>query len=433
MHHTIPFYKPTLNNAFVALRRGMMGAFLWVGIIMIGVTAPLAFANSDADIDSAQETLLKTQSQLNTAILERDSARGTAEKINQEQVTLRKKMIITARKIQQAESALSSNENRLRELRVRYQKQILAFKEKYQHLTGALAAIEKLSQNPNTAFFLHPGKPSDAVQSSMVLNYIVGELDNRTKKVRQDLKTLNLVRLQVLEKTENIRTQIASLDSRRLELETLSNQKNTEMQQAIALSKKRQSDINTLSQKTKSLQDLITTLEEQSMQEQTALAKRKASGKTAPTKLTPKDKTQPDTQTFAGRSFPRKGGLIAPAHGKISSRFHQIDELGQRTTGIRVQTRHNAQVVAPYDGKVVFTGHYAKYGNMIIIKHSGGYYSILAGMDNPDAFNGQWLLAGEPIGTMGTLAPELYIEIRRKDRAVNPLNWISTKSIASRG
>ena len=393
---------------------------------------PSAIANPD-NIDTVQQQLLKTQSQLNNAIEERDSARGTAEKINKERVSLRLKMITTARQIQQAESTLSAHENHLRELRGRYQKQMVAFKEKYQHLTGALAAIEKLSQNPNTAFFLHPGKPSDAVQSSMVLNYIVGELDNRTKKVRQDLKSLNLVRTQVLEKTENIRTQIASLDSRRLELESLSDKKSTEMQRAIALSKKRQSDINTLSQKTKSLQDLIITLEEQSMQEQTRIAKQKSKQGKKPTKLTPTDKPQADPQTFAGRTFPKRGGLIAPAHGKISSRFHQIDELGQRTTGIRVQTRHNAQVVAPYDGKVVFTGHYAKYGNMIIIKHSGGYYSILAGMDNPDAFNGQWLLAGEPIGTMGTLAPELYIEIRRKDRAVNPLNWISTKSIASRG
>ena len=107
--------------------------------------------------------------------------------------------------------------------------------------------------------------------------------------------------------------------------------------------------------------------------------------------------------------------------------------MGQRATGIRIRTRNNAQIVAPYDGKVVFTGTYAKYGNMVIIKHANDYYSIIAGMNNPSAFNGQWLLAGEPIGKMGTSSPELYLEIRRKDQAVNPLNWISSRSIASKG
>ena len=269
---------------------------------------------------------------------------------------------------------------------------------------------------------MHPGKPSDAVQSSIVLNYIIEQLDDRTKKVRHDLIQLNKTRLQVVNKAESVRKQITSLDSRRSELLALSNKKQNEMTNAITLSKKRQNEINTLTRESKSLQDIIIKLEQESIAEE----KRKK-------ELAEKQKKTQSQKQFAGRNFPRKGGLTPPARGTISSRYHQIDDLGQRTTGIRIRTRHNAQIVAPYDGKVVFTGTYAKYGNMIIIKHSGGYYSILAGMKKPTAFNGQWLLAGEPIGTMGQLNPELYIEIRKKDRAVNPLNWISTKSIASQG
>ena len=112
------------------------------------VLSPATLANNKGKIDNIQEKLLRIQSELNNAIEERDTARGQAEKINKERVNARMKMIATARQIQQAESSLSSHEKRLRELRIQYNGQVQTFKEKYHHLTGALAAIEKLSQNP---------------------------------------------------------------------------------------------------------------------------------------------------------------------------------------------------------------------------------------------------------------------------------------------
>lgn len=65
-----------------------------------------------------------------------------------------------------------------------------------------------------------------------------------------------------------------------------------------------------------------------------------------------------------------------------------------------IKTRNQAQVIAPFDGSVIFAGPFRGYGNLIIIEHGQGYLSLLAGLETIDAELGQMLLAGEPVGQM---------------------------------
>src|SRR3546814_18899818 len=68
--------------------------------------------------------------------------------------------------------------------------------------------------------------------------------------------------------------------------------------------------------------------------------------------------------------------------------------------GIRIETRSGAQVVAPADGKVMFAGPFRGYGQLLIIAHGGGYHSLLAGFGRIARSVGQWVLDGEPVGSM---------------------------------
>jgi septal ring factor EnvC (AmiA/AmiB activator) len=94
-----------------------------------------------------------------------------------------------------------------------------------------------------------------------------------------------------------------------------------------------------------------------------------------------------------------------------------------------IETRPAAQVIAPFDGRVVFAGDYRRYGQLLIIAHGEGYHSLLAGLGNIDVVVGQWVLAGEPVGRMTQAdgrVPELYVEIRRNGEAINPQSWLAT-------
>jgi len=104
--------------------------------------------------------------------------------------------------------------------------------------------------------------------------------------------------------------------------------------------------------------------------------------------------------------------------------------------GITIETRVGAQVVAPYDGKIAYAGTFRQYGRILIIDHGERYHTLLAGLDRIDAVVGQWVLAGEPLATMGDQQsgnPELYFELRRTGQPINPLPWLASTDDKVRG
>ena len=132
------------------------------------------------------------------------------------------------------------------------------------------------------------------------------------------------------------------------------------------------------------------------------------------------------------RAFPdSRESLRMPVSGDVVTRYGEKIERASGTTpakGIVIKTRHGARVVAPYDGKVAYAGPFKSYGRILIIEHGDRYHSLLAGLDRIDAIVGQWVLAGEPVGVMSAAPariPELYMELRRTGRPINPLPWLA--------
>lgn len=139
------------------------------------------------------------------------------------------------------------------------------------------------------------------------------------------------------------------------------------------------------------------------------------------------------------RAFPSaaRNELLMPAHGRLVRRYGQRGQNGSPTSkGITIATREGAQVIAPFDGKVVYAGEFRGYGLILIIEHGKRYHTLLAGVERVDAVVGQWILAGEPIGVMtddGVRKPELYLELRRNGQAINPLPWLAATGDKVRG
>ena len=118
-----------------------------------------------------------------------------------------------------------------------------------------------------------------------------------------------------------------------------------------------------------------------------------------------------------------------PARGPIATRFGERNDVGLQSQGIVVEARPGAQVVSPYDGRIVFAGAFRRYGQLLIIAHGEGYHTLLAGFASIEGVVGQWLLAGEPVGKMGGQErqekPTLYIELRHNGEPINPLPWLA--------
>ncbi len=129
-----------------------------------------------------------------------------------------------------------------------------------------------------------------------------------------------------------------------------------------------------------------------------------------------------------------KAKLPLPAQGRRVQAFGDRTQFGGQSKGIILETRHTAQITAPCDGWVVYSGPFRTYGQLLIINAGGGYHVLLAGLSQVHVQLGQFVLAAEPIGTMSAApkpttgnaasnSPVLYIEFRKDGRPIDPDPW----------
>lgn len=114
--------------------------------------------------------------------------------------------------------------------------------------------------------------------------------------------------------------------------------------------------------------------------------------------------------------------LNTPVRGRLVVRFGEKTALGLNSDGWRIRTRGDALVMAPADGEVKFADSFKGFGKVIIMSHKNGYNTVMTNLGQIDAVVGQDVLAGEPVGRMDPNKPEMYLEVRRGNKAVNPAN-----------
>jgi len=114
--------------------------------------------------------------------------------------------------------------------------------------------------------------------------------------------------------------------------------------------------------------------------------------------------------------------LNAPVRGRLVVRFGEKTALGLKSDGWRLRTRGDALVMAPADGEVKFADNFKGFGKVIIMSHKNGYNTVMTNLGQIDAVIGQDVLGGEPIGRMDPNKPEMYLEVRRGNKAVDPAN-----------
>ena len=90
--------------------------------------------------------------------------------------------------------------------------------------------------------------------------------------------------------------------------------------------------------------------------------------------------------------------LRPPVSSEVGRRFGQADLSGTANDGLTFAARIGDLVVAPFEGTVIYAAPFRDYGLVLIVRHGGGYHSVLAGLGRVNAGLGQWVLAGEPIG-----------------------------------
>lgn len=98
--------------------------------------------------------------------------------------------------------------------------------------------------------------------------------------------------------------------------------------------------------------------------------------------------------------------------------------------GVDLKADTGTFVYSVNDGKVVFVKNLPDYGNIIIIDHGLGIYSLYLHLSDFKVITGQMVKRGDLIGLSGdtgyAIAPHLHFSIKVRGAALDPLKFIQT-------
>ncbi|MEQ8246438.1 MAG: peptidoglycan DD-metalloendopeptidase family protein [Alphaproteobacteria bacterium] len=337
--------------------------------------------------------------------LDREAAR-----IEDELQQLQRTLVESARRAQSQEETVTELETRLGSYRVEERALLTSLNDRRAAIDKTLGALQRIGRTPPATLLAGPNNVADALRTSVLLSAIVPALTAQAETFRSELAALRQIRTEITRRRANLDNAVNRLRREQVALDRLIARKARLRTQTLAESQEERQQIAALSASANDLKGLIDRLERRPSATPQRLALR------PPPAATP----------FSSA----RGSLALPARGRIVTRFGERSAVGLRSQGILVETRPDAQVVAPYDGQIVFAGAFRRYGELLIIAHGEGYHTLLAGFASIDGTVGQWLLAGEPVGKMGPQdsqrKPELYIELRQDGEPINPIPWLAT-------
>ena len=380
-----------------------------------------------------------------------DNLGRQAEALREEILSLQVRAVAVARQARQQEVALSEATDRLDKLETEeaFQRAALARNDKQHRHT--LAAIQRLAIQPPAALLARAASPLDSLRGTLLLRAALPEIQSRAGALREEVDRLAALRQVIAEETRQVAKSRAALEQEQTQIAALV----AEMQRRQSITVEQQQAMvrrsENLARHAETLRELLTEVappapEAPSVEDEAAPAPSTVEPPAAPaTVIIPDPEAEqpasgPQVASLALvrpptiRSFSKnRDKLLMPVHGKIRTRFGQTlpegREPGGESRGLLIRAQPAAPVIAPFDGEVVYAGHFRAYGQILIIDHGGRYHSLLAGLDRIDAVVGQWVLAGEPVaildGSPGQ-RPELYLELRHKGESLNPLPLLAS-------
>jgi septal ring factor EnvC (AmiA/AmiB activator) len=427
----VPLNKRALFIRQTAAAAGVALLVLTVAENALAQSDPAAPQTSDLE---AVERDLERERQA------QQDAQRRAEQSAKEAANIQARLIAAARRIQDREQQLNQLESELTSLEQKMERLSADLADKDVQMRDVLLALERLAVRPTDALMLQPLKPADAVRSGLVLSAAVPALTETAEQLRVDLDTLYRTRTDIIERRSAIAATAAELLTERAALESVLAEKSSQQEKYSREAAAAAARVQALAKEADDLRDLL----EKVVAERARQAREAEEEKRKTLELTPPDGKAPSPEIVTARrpappeperSFSQaRGSLPIPAIGRTTRRYGEADADGMLSKGIEIATRPEAPVISPFDGVVAFAGPFRGYGLLLILEHSEGYHTLLAGMSRLDGAVGQRVLAGEPVGVMAPEGdPTLYVELRRNGQPINPLPWLAARTNETNG
>lgn len=272
-----------------------------------------------------------------------------------------------------------------------------------------IAALQMMTRRPAALAVVQPGTITDLVHVRAVLATMLPVIEQRTAGLRAELDHAARLRRLADRSVAELRAGQQRLVAERQQLaaaavehrrrsQTLRNDAAFEADRAVALG-----------EQARDLADL--------MDELGAQASRRDALAALPGPLlrppSPGDAPMPvaaaTTMAAGGKAPPYR----LPVNGRVLTGLGEVSRTGVRSRGLTIATAPGAQVIAPAGGRIVYSGAYRGYGQIVIIDHGGGWTSLLTGLDSLAVAVGDTVVQGSPLGRTGAEQRALTVELRR--------------------
>jgi septal ring factor EnvC (AmiA/AmiB activator) len=435
-------------------------------MVVAGGGAPPAAAaaqTAQSQTTGPQKTLSDVERSLAASRARDAELARSSDALEKELEGLRHRMVQVAEQATRLEAELTELEETLRVLEAEERTQAAKLDAEKVRISSLLGALQRLSRIPPEAMIGRDQSPVDTLRSALLLRSTVPALQERADALAAAIRQFVELRATLDERrgrAEKARTDlsarqadIALLVERRLELQQQTETEREQVAQRMARLGNEAKDLRALIERLEREQaerlererreaEARRRAEERRKAEEAArlaaaqaaardkAEREKAAREAAEAEAREREKAAAEAAAAAARvpdPPPRDsgggGGTRLPVAGQVTTRYGEADRFGVTSRGLTVATRPGAQVVAPSAGSVMFAGPFRGYGLILIVEHPNGYHSLIAGLGRIDANVGQRVLAGEPLGVMGTPAdgnPDLYFELRRNGQPINP-------------
>ena len=348
--------------------------FALYGVFLCGVALPAFGANTE---------LTKIQNQIKQTELQNKKIEQQLQTSNKDVEKTKKQLVKAADKVSNLEEQRGALLKRITELDKQRDKINIELAQNHDNITNATAGMLFIASNPNfDSQTMH-----DYVLTSVMLSAVSEKFDNQIMDATQKLKELDKIHETRTIEKEKLDRSAKKYSNEKKELDKLLKTRSAQNEklksQQIAL----QDKLKQLSARAKNISELSAGVGSSAMSSDAKFSKRK---------------------------------LNVPVRGKLVVRYGEKTALGLKSDGWRIHTRGNALVMAPADGTVKFADSFRGFGKVVIMSHKNGYNTVMTNMGSIDAIVGQEVLAGEPIGRMNENRPEMYLEVRRGDKSVDP-------------
>ena len=403
-------------------------------ILVLLLLASPAFAQDEAP----NQALKRVEQEIQADKARQRDLERQSETIRKELADLRNRLVGLAEQARAQEAELGELERTLAALEDEERAQAVRLDAERQNIARLLAALQRLSRVPPEVVMATPEGPVDTLRSALLLRDTVPALRERADALAAALQRLADVRerlegqrVRTLSARANLSSregEIAALVARR---EALSRQTDEERQaivQHMARLAGQAGDLRQLMERVE--QERRATIETAARFEAGRLQEERRASEQ---KLAEQRQEQKEgdrkarAEVVAVQRAPDlpilNGGLRLPAGGKVAVRYGEQDRFGGTSRGLTISARAGTPVLAPYAGSVMFAGPFRGYGQILIVEHSNGYHSLIAGLGRIDTSVGKHVSTGEPVGLMPSPAdgtPDLYFELRRHGQPINP-------------